>query len=406
MRTPDLQPPAGAVEVPGSDPTQYRIGPVLLEVRRHSGTLDVVLHNTGQGDVDVPGLLLRWDPRCPVAWLSGSTGMVVEPEGTTVWRMLSGWCIDVGRRRGGPVAQLFGESVRLGPGQRVWSRWRVEDVRGGFPLPGWVPRQRYLPEGEALEFTDPDVALTGEDLDLVTTGTTTWVQGVPGLHRLAVHGPGGVTGLEIGWYPGTPQLVAATLADAEAGIAADVEAWLLSWLLGRSSGALDERLLDQLDVAVAAGLEEPTMFGVLAALRASATTELPLQEEALRSARSLLAGEPEPDEAAFVLVAALLCGHPEVAAESPRGLPQGSSLELIRHLEYGLPSSVAPGYTARDVARAQLWLTVHPDSTQHVVLGETAAAARARLLCGSVQDRDPLDIAWLLLAEMLVWDPA
>ena len=49
---------------------------------------------------------------------------------------------------------------------------------------------------------------------------------------------------------------------------------------------------------------------------------------------------------------------------------------------------------------------VHPDSTQHVVLGETAAAARARLLCGSVQDRDPLDIAWLLLAEMLVWDPA
>ena len=58
------------------------------------------------------------------------------------------------------------------------------------------------------------------------------------------------------------------------------------------------------------------------------------------------------------------------------------------------------------MARAQLWLTVHPDSTQHVVLGETAAAARARLLCGSVQDRDPLDIAWLLLAEMLVWDPA
>ena len=73
------------------------------------------------------------------------------------------------------MAQLFGESVHLGPGQRVWSRWRVEDVRGGFPLPGWVPRQRYLPEGEALEFTDPDVALPAARPAMSMLGMFTFV---------------------------------------------------------------------------------------------------------------------------------------------------------------------------------------------------------------------------------------
>ncbi|MDO5066994.1 MAG: hypothetical protein Q4D96_06920 [Propionibacteriaceae bacterium] len=399
MRAPSLQLPEGTLRVPGSDPEEFRLGALRIEVRRHLGSIDVVLHNTGEQECEFPGLLLIWEASCPVAWLGGGTAMVAAADGASTWRMLSGWCQEAREPGDGPVARLFGDSVRLAPGQRVWSRWRREESVDGFPLPGWVPQHRHLPEGVALEFTDLDVALSGQGLEFETTGTGTLIHGTPGIHRLTVHGPTGDTELEVGWYRPLPDLVAAALAGGETG--AGVRAWLLSWAVTQSSAELDERLLDRLDTALAAALERPCLFGVLAGLRAAATTELPVRQEAIQAARALLASEQETEEGAFVLVAALLSGHPELARGFPPPTVTATRQELLGLLEYGLPSSVAPGYTARDVARAQLWLMSHPETAQHLAVAEVTAAARARLTCVASQDVDPVQVAWLLLGEVL-----
>lgn len=402
MNTPRLRLPDGAREVPGSDPSEFRLGPLRFEVRRQDGpsrSIDVVCHNTGSRRTELPGLLLSWEPTCPVAWLSGSTGMVVTPDGGSTWRMLGGWCSDVRGAGEGPVARLFDDSVRLAPGQRVWSRWRLEDSTGGVPLPRWVPRRRHLPVGEAVEFEDLDVALSGDGLGFETTSSGTLVRGPLGRHKVAVHGPGGVTGIEVGWFLPLPDLVTGAL---ECGPEPDVEAWLLCWALTHSAtGAAREQLVDRLDLALADCLERPSLFGVLAAFRADATTELRLGQEPARAARALLLAEPEAGDAVVVAVATLLSGHPEVVADLAPPPISDTSDELLRRLEYGLPSSVDPGYTARDVARAGVWLAIHRDSRDHTELARVTALAQARLRCGLSERNDPLDVAWLLIGEVM-----
>lgn len=398
MNTPHLHLPDAAVEVPDSDPVEYRLGPLRIEVRRHSDTLDVVLHNTSGNEVEAPGLPLRWEKDCPVAWLSGGTGMVLAPDGRSMWRMLSGWCSDTGQRDEGPTALLFGEVTRLAAGQRAWSRWRCEDVTAGITLPGWVPSRRHLPTGEALEITDLDVALSGDGLSFETTSTASLVRGTPGLHQLTVHGPGGATTLEVGWFPSVSELVATALTqDPDAGVAA----WLMSWLLTDPVRAKDERLLDRLDVTLGALEEAPTLFGVLAALRVTATTELPLREVALRMTRDLLTTHPGHSDAVFIAVAALLTGCPEAVADlaPPRVTMTGD--DLLRTLEHGLPSSVGPTCTARDVAWARLWSVSRPDSIDHLAVTEATALAQARLMCRLAQAMDPTEVAWLLLCEAM-----
>lgn len=411
MIDPTLHLPDGAVEIPDSEGTGYGLGPVRLEVRQHQGaaaSLDVVLTNTGGTETTTAGLLLDWDPDCPVAWLSGSVGFVVAPGGTAVWRMLSGWCSDARNPVSGPAARLFGETVRLAPGQRVWSRWRREPVeRGAVPLPAWVPERRHLPEGQEIEVRDLDVALSGTDLTFRTTDEASLVQGRVGLHQLAVHGPNGVAEVEVGWYHPMQWIVPSALDRC---FDRDVEAWLLAWLLSQPGLGNDDAQLDRLDVALGASLEEPTLFGVLAALRAASSTELPLGDDPLQAATRFLADHPGSDDGAVVAIAALLSGGVDLAAELCRepGGPAWSLLaadgdggvaELLATLEFGLPSSAPPTYTARDVTLARLWLASRPESPHHVELAAVADAAASRLKCALSRRADPLAVAWLLVGE-------
>lgn len=357
---------------------EYQVGQVRIEVRHHEGvrgSLDIVLWNVGDEPAEVAGPLVSWERRT-VAWLGGATGLVMTPGGA--WWMLSGWC---GEDDG--AARLFGERVWLPQGGRVWSRWRRY---ADLPQPAWLPARRYAPVGEPVEVLDLDVALSGESLSFATESDRTFVTGPVGLHRLVVHGPSGNSFVEVGWRHGPGELVAAAL-DAPA--RPDVEAWLLTWKLALD---LSDAELDRLDLLLGESLQNPTLFGVLAGLRAAATLDKAYGPDAATAARNFLAAGGQ--DAAFVAAEAVLDGHGDLAGGSPSG---GIVGDVAARLEFGLPSSAPPGYSARDVAVARLWLAARPDSPAHLEAGRVVETASGRLACRASAAPEPLEVAWLLV---------
>jgi len=364
--------PEGCVRVPTGEPGRwvFTASDLLAEVRFRSGqraALEFTLQNRGQVAVQAPGFLFAVEG-CEIGWLSGATGRMLL-EGAA-WVMLSGWCIEGGTGPQGRVARVFGDRTSLAPGQRVWSRWRLYLGHEIPSLPAWVPPERYLPEGEAVEVPDLDVACTGEGLGVETVDDGSLVRGPVGCHELTVHGPTGVSGVEVGWYFPTDQLVRQALD--RTGERADLTAWLLTWLLAQPG--LDERenLLDQLDLALGDSLDTPDLWSVLAGMRAAQITDLPIEAEVEAAASefnveaALAAGAPARD--------AVLTGH---------------------------PSSLRPGCTARDVtlARFRLFGTPEPPNQQELEYG--LRVAEARLRCVLSADPEPEGVAWLLLGSPL-----
>lgn len=366
-----MEAPEGCVRVPTDEPSRwvFESRDVLAEVRFRSGerqALEFTLQGLGETVVETQGFRFVVEG-CVVGWLAGATGRMLLDG--AAWVMLSGWCGEGGTGPEGRVALVLGEST-VAPGRRVWSRWRLYPEPEIPPLPAWLPPERYLPEGEAVEVPDLDVACTGNGLGFETVDDGSLVRGPIGCHELAIHGSNGVSSLEIGWYPPMKQLVSKALG--RAGTRPDLEAWLLSWLLAQPGLEEREQLLDRLDLALGHCLENPGLWGVLAGLRASQITDLPIRDEVEAAASGFSVEEA-------------------LAAEGP-----ANGAALTSH-----PSSARMDFTARDVTLTRFRLDGKPESPAHQELGHGLRTAEARLRCALFADPDPEAVAWLLLGSPL-----
>jgi len=329
--------------------------------------LEFSLQGLGESVVETQGFRFVVEG-CVVGWLAGATGRMLL--NGAAWVMLSGWCGEGGAAPEGRVALVLGGSAGLVPGRRAWSCWRLYPEHEIPPLPAWLPPERYLPEGEAIEVPDLDVACTGNDLVAETVDEGSAVRGPVGCHELAVHGSNGVSFLEIGWYLPMEQLVPKALK--RAGNRADLEAWLLTWLLAQPGLGERERLLDQLDLALGGCLETPGLWSVLAGLRAAQSTDLPIRDEVEAAASGFSVEEA-------------------LAAEGPiDGVAPSSH-----------PGSARVDFTARDVTLVRFRLAGNPDSPAHQELEQGLRSAEARLRCVLSADPDPEAVAWLLLGSPL-----
>lgn len=367
-----MEVPGGCVKVPTGEPGHWAFESrdVLAEVRFRSGereALEFTLQGLGDSVAEAPSFRFVVEG-CVVGWLAGATGRMLL--NGAAWVMLSGWCGEGGVDPEGRVARVFGEGTTLFPGRRAWSRWRLYPERETPPLPGWVPPERYLPEGGAVEVPDLDVACTGDGLGFETTDEGSLVRGPIGCHELAIHGPNGVSFLEIGWHLPTEQLVSKALG--RAGNRPDLEAWLLTWLLAQPALGEREQLLDRLDLALGDCLESPGLWSVLAGLRATQITDLPIRDEV-----EAIADGFSVEEA--------------LAGQGPAG-----GLALTPH-----PSSARIDFTARDVTLTRFRLDGKPESPAQQELERGLRTAGARLRCVLSTDPDPEAVAWLLLGSPL-----
>ena len=367
-----MEAPEGCVRVPTEEPGHwvFKSRDVLAEVRFRSGereALEFTLQGIGESVVETQGFRFVVEG-CVVGWLAGATGRMLLDG--AAWVMLSGWCGEGGAGPEGRVALVLGGSAGLVPGRRAWSCWRLYPEHEIPPLPAWLPPERYLPEGEAIEVPDLDVACTGNDLVAETVDEGSAVRGPVSCHELAVHGSNGVSFLEIGWYLPMEQLVPKALK--RAGNRADLEAWLLTWLLAQPGLGERERLLDQLDLALGDCLETPGLWSVLAGLRAAQITDLPIR------------GEVEAAASGFSVEEAL----------TAEGLIGGAA--LTAH-----PSSARIDFTARDVTLTRFRLDGKPESPAQQELEHGLRGAGARLRCALSTDPDPEAVAWLLLGSPL-----
>lgn len=418
----ELHEPEGFTPMASGEPDSWVFarGQVLAEVRLSRGgrpALEFTLRNSGDDEQAVTGFRLTVQ-REALAWLAGAVGRIILGDDRGAWIQVSGWCSDGGGGQGTRTVLVFGAGVRLAPGQQVWSRWRLVQAEEIPSLPDWVPTQRHLTTGRALMVPDLDVALSGEGLGFETVPEGTLVQGPVGLHQLRVQGPTGISFLEVGWHHPLPQLI--QLALEQVGERADLEAWLIAWLLTHSDSLAAvgqrEQLLDRLDVALGHCFEKPGMWGALAGLYAFRGTELPVRNDAISAARELMRGNSGSGETAFLAVEAMIAGEPELATDllpssgaardTPwelLGLDEVTALRLLStRLEHGLPVSGPVGYAAEDVALAQLWLAAHPDSAAHMELSRVVRTAQRRLMCGLSAQPEPASLAWLLLGQSLM----
>ena len=178
------------MRVPTEEPGHwvFKSRDVLAEVRFRSGereALEFTLQGIGESVVETQGFRFVVEG-CVVGWLAGATGRMLLDG--AAWVMLSGWCGEGGAGPEGRVALVLGESTGLAPGRRAWSRWRLYPEHEIPPLPAWLPPERYLPEGEAVEVPDLDVACTGNGLGFETVDEGSLVRGPVGRHELTIHG--------------------------------------------------------------------------------------------------------------------------------------------------------------------------------------------------------------------------
>ena len=363
-----MEAPEGCVRVPTEEPGHwvFKSRDVLAEVRFRSGereALEFTLQGLKESVVETRGFRFVVEG-CVVDWLAGATGRMLLDG--AAWVMLSGWCGEGGAGSDGRVAQIFGDGVRLFPGQRLWSCWRLYSGHEVPPLPAWVPPVRYLPEGEAIEVPDLDVACTGEGLRFETVEGGSLARGPIGCHEIMIHGSSGVSRLEIGWHLPVQQLVEQALEKTEA--RPDLEAWLLSWLLAQPDLGEREQLLDRLDLALGDCLDTPGLWNVLAGLRAVQITDLPIRAEV------------EAAASGFSVEKALAMER------------SANEVELTSH-----PSSVRAGFTSRDVALARFRLCGKPESSATQELEQALKTAEARLRCVLSTAPEPEAVAWLLL---------
>lgn len=418
LRGLDLQLPQGWERVTPEDPDEFTwaLGAATMRVRLREAPrfgLDVEVHN---GDPDetfigaTPVLVLRSPgPRLP--WLAGATGQVLLPEvdGGAVFRQWRGHCGAPPGGGAGDIA-LFGDAVWVRPGQSIGSGWRLEPAAGSLPEdPSPLPERRFVTEGDGIELFAPDAALSAPGLTEATEGETTLLTGPIGVHEVRLSDARGTTVFEVGWHLAPDEIAdeARTRATSP-----DITAWL-TVAANQRQHLDDPATLDELDMMLATALEAPTPWAVLAALRAAAVTELPVGAEAMAAAADLLDADPDSE------LAPLLWAQGMAHAAVP-GATQGTPAadwwdvltrddEELRHrvldwVDHGRVTSVPPAHGARGIALACLWL-----ATREVPVGQhevVRAATRtfARLLAIHSVDPDPVEVAWLLLADSWLFE--
>lgn len=193
---------------------------------------------------------------------------------------------------------------------------------------------------------------------------------------------------EPGPYPDRARLVARVLAGP-----LPEDLWCYFTLRQLTDQAVDDReaTIDELDRRLALALEEPTLWGVLAAWRAAAVAELPTADEARQAAARLLPGA-SPGQVLQLVMAGV------VAPDDP-GLG-----DLMGYMAAAAGRCLANSWTlapaaptvVSDLVSGLLWLSVSGKLGEG--MAETLAAEEARLWQEMEQHPDPERLAWLLLA--------
>lgn len=374
--------------------------------------IEVEIDNTATEDLlvtDSPLLVLGSDAPM-VAWLGGATGQVVlpTPGGVGWFRQWRGNCSPPPAGTAADGIAIFGDGGWVRAGQSIGAGWRLEVLETVPPEPVWLPERCFVTEGDVIEVVAPDAAVSAAGLRDASEGDSTILTGPVGRHEVHLSDARGTTRIEVGWHL-QPSEVAAEAVGAAAGD--DLTAWL--HVAGSARGLEDRAALDELDMLLGQAFEEPTPWGVLAGLRAAATTELPLAGEATAAADALLAADPGSELAPILLAQ----GVPvTVGPESAGGRPAmdwwrvlTGDDESLRHrvlewVDYGLPSSLPPVHGARGVALACLWLAVHEQSEGQLEVARATVRTFARLLAIHSVDPDPQEVAWLLLADTWLFE--
>lgn len=334
-----------------------------------------------------------------VPWFAGSAGEIVQvlPRSTVLWTQQRGSCV----ARGSRGFALFPEPLLLRPAQGASAAWRRHDLPAAAlpPEPSWVPRQRYFHQGETLDVDHSDAALLGMGLHIGTTAEGSEVEGPPGLHDLAFLDARGTALVEVGWYRPLDQL--AVLALGLPGQDPNVLAWLLG---GVPVGDED---LDALDVALADALERPTVWGVLAGMRAVALTDLPVAAEVRSAARTVWREETDPALRWLLITHAVLTGwEPGIVGEWVQSAGQApitaEPQEVLASIGLGRVTSAPEAHGGREVALAALWLAARAESVTAAEWERALEAARARLMCSLSTTPNDLDVAWLLAESLLL----
>ena len=373
-----------------------------IRLRRHPRIqLEVDVKNTGPDVAQVMPPQAELSPtECQVSWFAGSAGEVLRtlPDATVLWVQQRGSCV-----AGTEGCALFPDPVLLRPGQGASAVWRRTLLPPDLfvPEPDWVPRQRYLPHGEVLEVEHTDAALAGDGLEIITTVDGSEVRGDEGLHQLAFLDARGTALVEVGWF--APLTTLAGFGSAVAGADPNLVAWLLA---SGVDAAVD---LDDLDVALAASLERPTAWGVLAGMRAVTRTELPVAAEVRDAARLAWESESDPHLRRLMIAHGLLCGwEPELVAQwLASGLVGADDVlsagpqDVLASIGFGRITSSTTLHSGRDVALAGMWLSAREESVMASEWEHAVDVARRRLMCSLSSKPDTLDIAWLLAHSLL-----
>ncbi|TRY19672.1 hypothetical protein FOJ82_01940 [Tessaracoccus rhinocerotis] len=413
----ELALPDGWSRAPGpeEDVLVFGQGHLVMRVRVRPEPrfgIDVEIDNTSEEDLlvtDSPVLVLH-SAAPQLAWLGGATGRVVlpTPSGVGLFRQWRGNC---GPPPGGTAADgiaIFGDGGWVRAGQSLGSGWRLEVLDGLPQEPGWLPERCFVTEGDDVDILAPDAAVSTVGLRESSDGDSTTLTGPVGVHPVRLSDARGTTSFDVGWHLQPSEIAAEAVGAARSD---DLAAWL--HVAGSARRVEDRAALDELDMLLGESFEAPTLWGVLAGLRAAATTELPVGGEAAAAADALLAADPGSELAPILMAQGV---RVTVGPEAARGRPAmdwwavlTGDYETLRHrvlewVDYGLTTSVPPVHGARGVALACLWLAVHEQSEGQLEVARATVRTFARLLAIHSVDPDPQEVAWLLLADTWLFE--
>lgn len=418
LRGVDLHLPGGWEAARPEDPEEFlwEHGDLVLRVRIREAPsfgVDAEIRNDGDEPATTvsPVLALRArGPRLP--WLAGASGQVLLPQrgGGAVFRQWRGHCSAPPGQSALDGIALFGETAWVRPGQAVGAGWRLEiPDSGALPRdPDWLPARRHVPEGEEIELLAPDAALSAPALTEVTVGDATHLSGPVGVHEIRLSDARGTTTLEVGWHLHPAEVAAEALGRAAS---PDVSAWLLTGAAG-AAGPDDPAVVDRLDALLGQAFETPTLWGVLAGLRAASTTDLPVRTEVEAAAAALLAEDPASELGPILTSQGLVHGVGRVVGEGP-AMDWWNVLtrddeelrqQVLGWLDHGRVSSLPPVHGARGIALACLWLASRESAHGQLEVVAAATNTYARLLALHSVDPDPTEVCWLLLADSWLFE--
>ncbi|HMR50459.1 MAG TPA: hypothetical protein PKE40_14740 [Arachnia sp.] len=191
------------------------------------------------------------------------------------------------------------------------------------------------------------------------------------------------------WYPHRGELVERALAGP---LPDDLWCYFALWRL--AAEAIDDReaVVDELDRRLAVALEDPTLWGVLAAGRAEAVVELPTAAEAREAAARLLPGA-SPDEALQLVMAGLVASD-DPALGDLMGRMASAAGRVLASSWAGTPGTRC---SAADLVTGALWLSTSGNLDDRLAAGLALEETRLWREAEQEQEQEPDRLAWLLL---------